>query len=117
MQAMLEGIALLAAEVVDSMHKAAPLAGAISVDGGLSNNSYFCRFLGRALGRPVAVPGSADLTALGTAQLAMIGAGLCDIDSLPAAPGEKRRESGQPPLPARARDRFRSAVERCKNWR
>ena len=44
MQAMLEGIALLAAEVIDSMHKAAPLAGAISIDGGLSNNSYLCRF-------------------------------------------------------------------------
>jgi glycerol kinase len=117
MQAMLEGIALLAAEVIDCMHKAAPLAGPISIDGGLSNNSYFCRFLARALGRPVAVPGSADLTALGTAQLAMIGAGLCDIDSLPAAPAERRRESGEPPLPAQTCDRFRSAVERCKNWR
>ena len=39
MQAMLECIALLAAEVIDSMHKATPLAGAISIDGGLSNNS------------------------------------------------------------------------------
>jgi glycerol kinase len=117
MQSMLEGIALLASEVIDTMHKATPLAGAISIDGGLSNNRYFCRFLARALGRPVAVPGSADLTVLGAAQLAMIGAGLCDIDSLPAAPAERRRESGEPPLPAQMRERFRSAAERCRNWR
>jgi glycerol kinase len=117
MQAVLEGIALLAAEVIDSMHNATPLDGAISIDGGLSNNSYFCRFLARALGHPVAVPGGADLTVLGTAQLTMIGAKLCDIDSLPAAPAERRRESGEPPLPAQARERFRSAVERCENWR
>ena len=117
MQAMLEGIALLAAEVIDSMNTATPLDGAISIDGGLSNNSYFCRFLARALCRSVAAPGSADLTALGAAQLAMIGAGLCDIDSLPAAPVERRREAGEPPLPARARERFRSAVERSRDWR
>ncbi len=117
MQALLEGVALLAAEVIDAMHKAAPLDGAISMDGGLSNNTYFCKFLARTLGRPVAVPGSVDLTSLGGAQLAMIGAGLCDIDLLPAAPAERRRELGVPPLPVGARERFRSAVERCRNWR
>jgi glycerol kinase len=117
MQAMLEGIALLAAEVIDSMHKATPLDGAISIDGGLSNNGYFCRFLARTLGRPVAVPGSADLTALGAAQLAMIGAGLCDIDSLPAPPAERRREPAENPLAESLRQRFRSAVERCSRWR
>ncbi len=50
MQAMLEGIALLAAEVIDNLNKATPLDGAISIDGGLSNNSYFCQILARALG-------------------------------------------------------------------
>jgi glycerol kinase len=117
MQTMLEGIALLAAEVIDSMHKAAPLFGAISINGGLSNNSYFIRFLARVLGRSVALPASAELTALGSAQLAMIGAGACDIDSMPAESAERRRETGEPPLPAQAQERFRSAVERCKNWR
>jgi glycerol kinase len=117
MQALLEGIALLAAEVIDAMNDAAPLDGAISIDGGLSNNTYFCRFLARALGRSIAVPGSADLTSLGAAQLAMIGAGLCDIDSLPSAPSEKRRESAADPLPPQLRERFRSAVERCGAWR
>jgi glycerol kinase len=117
MQAMLEGIALLTAEVVDAMDKATPLAGTISIDGGLSNNTYFCEFLARALGRPIAVPGSADLTVLGTAQLAMIGAGHCDIDSLPPAPPERRRESGKPALPEAIRTRFRNAIRRCRGWR
>lgn len=117
MQALLEGVALLAAEVIDAMHKAAPLDGAISIDGGLSNNKYFCKFLARALGRPVAVPGSADLTSLGAAQLAMIGAGLCDIETLPAAPAERRQESLASVLSADHRARFRDAVKRCGEWR
>jgi glycerol kinase len=117
MQAMLEGIALLAAEVIEAMHKATPLDGAISIDGGLSNNRYFCKFLARALGRSVSVPSSADLTSLGAAQLAMIGAGLCGLDSLPPVPAERRRETAADPLPTHLRDRFRSAVERCRAWR
>jgi glycerol kinase len=117
MQALLEGIALLAAEVIDAMNGATPLDGAISIDGGLSNNRYFCKFLARTLGRPVSVPGSADLTSLGAAQLAMIGADLCDIGTLPPAPLEKRRETPADPLPTHLRDRFRSAVERCRAWR
>jgi glycerol kinase len=117
MQAMLEGIALLASEVIDSMHKATPLDGAISIDGGLSSNRYFCRFLARALGRPVAVPDSADLTALGTAQLAMIGAGLCDIDSLPPTASGHRLDPGKDVLTDVIRNRFRDAITRCKAWR
>jgi glycerol kinase len=117
MQAMLEGIALLAAEVVDGMNLATPLNGAISIDGGLSNNSYFCKFLAGALGRAIVVPGTADLTALGTAQLAMIGAGLCGIDSLPPPPALRRREStGRVPT-SEHRVRFRDAIKRSGRWR
>jgi glycerol kinase len=117
MQALLEGIALLAAEVIDTMNDTAPLAGAISIDGGLSNNTYFCKFLARALGRPVAVPASADLTSLGAAQLAMIGADICDIDSRPPAPRERGRESSSPALTANHRSRFRDAIKRSGAWR
>ncbi|HET6223006.1 MAG TPA: FGGY-family carbohydrate kinase, partial [Dongiaceae bacterium] len=116
-QALLVGVALLAAEVIAAMDRATPLAGAISIDGGLSNNGYFCCFLARALDRPVVVPGSADLTGLGTAQLALIGAGLADLDSLPPAPPPRRRVDPTPPLPAAARERFREAVRRAGAWR
>jgi glycerol kinase len=117
MQALLEGVALLAAEVIAAMDRATPLAGAVSIDGGLSNNGYFCQFLARALDRPVVVPGSADLTGLGTAQLALIGAGLAEFDDPPPAPPPRRHVEPTPPLPASARARFRDAVRRASAWR
>jgi glycerol kinase len=117
MQALLEGVALLAAEVIDTMNRAAPLQGPISIDGGLSNNRYFCNFLARALGRPVTVAGSADLTGLGCAQLALIGAGLADFDSLPPPPPARHSIAPSAPLSAAARQRFRDAVKRCRAWR
>jgi len=117
MQALLEGVALLAAEVIDTMHQAAPLQGSISIDGGLSNNRYFCNFLGRALGQPLVVAGSADLTGLGCAQLALIGAGLADLDTLPPPPPARNRVTSATPLSEAVRKRFRDAVKRCSAWR
>jgi len=117
MQALLEGVALLAAEVIDTMNRAAPLQGPISIDGGLSNNRYFCNFLARALGRPVTVAGSADLTGLGCAQLALIGAGLADLDTLPPPPPARASVAPSVPLSEATRQRFRDAVKRCSNWR
>ena len=117
MQALLEGVALLAAEVMSAMGRATPLQGAISIDGGLSNNRYFCNFLGRALGQPVVVAGSADLTGLGCAQLALIGVGLADLDRLPPPPPARNRVTSSTPLPDTARKRFRDAVKRCSGWR
>ena len=118
MQAVLEGVALLAAEVIDSHGQGRRRSqGAISIDGGLSNNRYFCHFLARALGRPVVVAGSADLTGLGCAQLALIGAGLADLDTLPPPPPARNRVTSSTPLSDAARKRFRDAVKRCSNWR
>ncbi len=117
MQAVLEGIALLAAEVVGAMGRAVPLEGAISIDGGLSNNAYFCEFLARVLQRPVVVPAIADLTGLGTAQMALIGAGLATARTLPPAPPPRRQAEPGPPIEAAARARFAEAVARARNWR
>src|SRR5205823_766416 len=41
-QALLEGIALLSSELIVAIDRATPLSGNISIDGGLSRNSYFC---------------------------------------------------------------------------
>ncbi|HSY84984.1 MAG TPA: FGGY family carbohydrate kinase [Verrucomicrobiae bacterium] len=117
MQALLEGIALLAAEVIAAMDRASPLIGAVSIDGGLSNNGYFCDFLARVLQRPVQVPSSADLTGLGTAQMAMIGAGLAGPETLPPAPTPRRLATPAAPLDPAARARFTEAVARARNWR
>jgi glycerol kinase len=117
MQALLEGIALLAAEVIAAMDRAAPLSGPVSIDGGLSSNGYFCDFLARVLQRPVRVPGSAELTGLGTAQMAMIGAGLATLETLPPAPPARRLAAPGAPLDPAARARFAEAVARARNWR
>jgi len=117
MQALLEGIALLAAELVTAMDRAAPLTGPISIDGGLSNNAYFCDFLARVLERPVQVPGSAELTGLGAAQMAMIGAGLATLETLPPAPPARRLAAPGAPLDPATRARFAEAVARARNWR
>ncbi len=116
-QALLEGVALLASELIVAMDRAIPLSGAISIDGGLSKNPYFCDFLADALGRPVSVPASADLTGLGSAQLALIGAGLATIDTLPPAPPPQRVAQPQGRLSKTGKARFVDALARCRNWR
>ena len=72
-RAVLEGIALRAAELIE--HLCDPSQKPVSVDGGLSCNPTFIGFLADALGRPVQLKVSPDLTALGAAELGFIGLG------------------------------------------
>jgi glycerol kinase len=100
-----------------AIDKLSPLAPVLSVDGGLTRNRYFTRFLADAMARRVRVPSSAELTGLGAAQLAMIGAGLANLDSLPPAPQPKAEVAPVSPLSAELRARFDAAVERSRAWR
>ena len=70
MQSILEGIVLRTAEVIAAMAGFTSVKNEISIDGGLSANPYFCQFLADVLYRRVVVQSSAELTALGVAQLA-----------------------------------------------
>lgn len=114
MQSLLEGIALRAAEVVDAITQLVPLGPALSVDGGMVRNDYFLRFLASVLGRRVVVPATADLTALGTARMAMRGAG---VTGLPPLPPPAYVYEPNNPLDAASRARFSEAVKRAKAWR
>lgn len=116
MQSLLEGIALLAQKVTAVIDRLSPLAAVLSVDGGLTRNRYFTRFLADAMNKRVRVPSSAELTGLGAAQLAMIGAGLADLDTLPPPP-PARAEIAPAPLSADLYARFADAVERSRAWR
>jgi glycerol kinase len=49
---------------------------AISIDGGMVANSYFCQFLADILGRELIVSSEPELTALGAAALAAEAVGL-----------------------------------------
>ncbi len=70
MQALLEGIVLRSAQVVESLARELPLSDVLSVDGGLSANPYCCRFLADALQKTVVVHHNGELTSLGVALLA-----------------------------------------------
>jgi glycerol kinase len=116
-QAVLEGIALRAAQIARAMARDIALAGPVSIDGGLSRNRYFCDFLSRALGLPIAVPEVADLTALGVAHLAAFGAGLSlDLASV-QKPRRRVRDAAARRLPAALLARFDDATTRARGWR
>jgi glycerol kinase len=114
MQSLLEGIALRASEVLAAMAELVPLGRNISVDGGMARNRYFIQFLANALEKSIVVPATTELTALGTARMAMRGAGITD---LPPLPSPARTYACETPLPHAARDRFAEAVRRAKEWR
>ena len=65
------------AEVIFAMEKRVPIGEEITIDGGLSNNSYICQFMSEVLGRTIRVTNQPELTAIGCAQLA--GAGLDEV--------------------------------------
>ena len=117
MQAMLEGIAMRAGEVIQAMARLAPVGGRISIDGGLAKNNYFAGFVANVLDREIMIPASTELTGLGTAHLALIGAGLAVLETLPLAPAPKIRLTPQYKLPDEQRMKFRTAVGRSRNWR
>ena len=116
-RAVLEGVALRSAQAVSAMNECAPLAGSISIDGGLSRNGYFAGFLARALSRTVSVPSTPDLTGLGICRLALIGAGLADAHSLHPLPAPERTIVPASSLPKELHERFHDAVERTRGWR
>lgn len=73
-QAVLEGVALRAAELLETLSPEG--TGPVSVDGGMSANAGFIQFLADVTGRAVTVNGEPELTGLGAAQLGCLGLGL-----------------------------------------
>jgi glycerol kinase len=116
-QSVLEGVALRAAQVIEAMNGLQPISARLSIDGGLANNGYFRGFLANALGRRLTVPASMELTGLGCALVALIGAGLATIDSLPPEPPPQASIAPERVLDPALRGKFAAAVERSRNWR
>jgi glycerol kinase len=103
-QALLEGVALRTAEVVDAIAALQPLKDPVSIDGGMTANGYFCRFLADTLQREIRVSNEPELTALGIALLAAEAAGH-PLDATPAG----RLIPPGPAVPAR-RETFTRAL-------
>jgi len=73
---LMEGMDSRTVAVGAAVEAVRPLAGPVSIDGGMSRNPWFTRFLAGALGRDLLVSDEPECTALGTALLAAEGAGL-----------------------------------------
>ncbi|NHB77732.1 FGGY family carbohydrate kinase [Rhodobacter calidifons] len=84
MQALLEGVALRTAEVLDAMRAVHALDGAVSVDGGLARNAYFVDFLSEVAGQDLHLPAETEQTAMG---LALMAAEACGLEPLPPGAG------------------------------
>ena len=114
MQALLEGIALRAAEVIRAMSSLTEIGDEISVDGGVSVNPYFRQFLSDVLGMCVSVKTFPEITAIGTAQLAgagdiRFGDGVTPVQRILPRTNLQDRESRVA--------RFSEAVSRSGQWR
>ena len=114
MQSLIEGVALRAAEVVAAMAELLPLGASISVDGGMAQNPYLQQFLADVTGRRIVVPSSTDLTALGTARMAMRGLGVATLPALPP-PASSVKPVGS--FGPEARSRFATAITRAQGWK
>ena len=108
-RAVLEGIALRTAEVIDAMASLTPIRGDLSVDGGLCRNPYFCQFLADVLDRPVLVATENELTAVGAALLAM------ETCGMPVPEISGRTHYAPKTSWADARPRFTAACEAVKS--
>ena len=84
MQALLEGVALRTAEVLDAMRALHALEGPVSVDGGLARNTYFVDFLSEVAGQDLRLPVETEQTARG---LALMAADACGRPVPDANPG------------------------------
>ncbi|MDD9811794.1 MAG: FGGY family carbohydrate kinase [Gammaproteobacteria bacterium] len=150
MQALLEGIAFRTAEVINAMAGVvgaggiagatgadgiaaaagaggadgaggASLTDALSIDGGVSANRYFCQFLANVLARRIVARNFAELTALGAAQLAAHGRDLAtggDGELAVAMPPNATADHIYEPTEDLTGHtaRFTQAVKRAADW-
>ncbi|MBY0561039.1 FGGY family carbohydrate kinase [Hyphomicrobium sp.] len=112
-QALLEGIALSAADVVGAMDAHVAIGRSIAIDGGLARSRYFAQFLADMIGRDVVATSFDERTAFGTASLAARGAGF----ALPEPETVSRTFSPRAGDNGKIRARFSEAVSRAKGWR
>jgi glycerol kinase len=109
-QAVFEGIALRAAQLIDAFAGFSGL-GRVSIDGGLSRSRYFTQFLANALGREIHVAEDADLTMIGLLKLCAAAATL----QIPVAQEwhSVTPDAGDFTVVKR---RFANAVSRTQGW-
>ena len=84
------------------------------LDGGMARNRYLQQVLADVTGRSIVVPSATDLTALGTARMAMRGLGVATLPELPPPASNVGPVGSYGP---EARSRFAMAVTRARGWK
>ena len=119
-RAVIEGVALRAGQLIDSLSEVVPIPDVLPIDGGLSNNPYFCQFFTDVIQRQVTVPAISEITALGAAKLAWLG-GSGQSESAADAFEQDAMATERYYTPEQSlqteKNRFLQAVERCRNWK
>jgi glycerol kinase len=119
-KAVLEGVALRTAEVLDAFGPVLGSGGVLSVDGGLTRSPYFLKFFTDVAQRHVVDAGERELTALGAAFLAHAASKESDPELFtnPSAKALPVLEPTAKPSDVAAwKARFVSARERASGWR
>lgn len=113
-RSVLEGVAFRVAQLIERLMEIGGRPTEIPLDGGLSNNAYFCQVLSDATAIDILVPSMKEMTAYGAAGLALAGLGI----SVPATPVSTPLKRYTPRGHSRAlKECFAAAVERSRNWR
>jgi len=107
--AILEGIAMMTAQLIATVSTHTPSTAPISIDGGLSHCDYFARFLAAASQRVICVPRMHEMTALGLAEL-------CRLNVDDARTQYKVFHPGTD-ISAQDHARFIRALEKARHWR
>lgn len=111
-RAVLEGIALRAAEIVVLLSGALGGGHRIAIDGGLTRSDYFVNFLADALARPLHVAHSADVTSIGVLNLCLAALGRHQQPDM----GSHRIVNPLKPLAAAQHAFFKEAVALSRSW-
>ncbi|MEQ1707319.1 MAG: glycerol kinase GlpK [Terricaulis sp.] len=110
-RAGLEAVAYQTADLLDALRADGAEIGALLVDGGMTSNSWAMQFLADICAVEVARPAFQEVTALGAAKLAALGAGLIpSLDAARAAPGGRWAPSITTAARARLRQEWSAAV-------
>ncbi|MBJ6987287.1 FGGY family carbohydrate kinase [Devosia sp. MC521] len=107
-RAVLEGIALLTATLVKRADHLVSLGDTISIDGGLSQSTYFAQFLASACGKTIVVPATHEMTSIGLAEL-------CGVNVTPAR-ASGRRFAPHDPVSAAHHELFETAIAHARDW-
>ncbi len=105
-RAGLEAVAYQTRDLLDALKADGACVQSLLIDGGMTSNAWAMQFLADICEVEVACPEFQEVTALGAAKLAALGAGL--IKSLEEAPPAKTRARWTPQMQANMREKLRA---------